>query len=212
MYENTNTADGQPKYVYQFSDNTYSTGTRGDLLFNMNFLMNEPPAHNALYYFEIPVNEGEYALGTVSGKSGGGYLMYLDIAAAAEAEAQDYNTSHSISNDAIFTQMEYLSSGYIINSCFNIAYVVPAGATKETFSIKVSRNGTIFAVEVINTTLNAFNLDVLLVDNNDDEDDDYPYTYTLKLNSGAVSSEYTGSALFTGPASGTAFAIRQIQP
>ena len=94
IYANTNTAEGQPKYVYQFSDNTYSTGTRGTLLFNMSFLSNEPPAHNALYYFEIPVNEGEYALGTVSGKSGGGYLMYLDIGASGstqeETEVDDF--------------------------------------------------------------------------------------------------------------------------
>jgi len=88
IYENTNTADGQPKYVYQFSDNSYSTGTRGNLLFNMNFIMNEPPAHNALYYFEIPANEGEYALGTVSGKTGGGYLMYLDIGASGEDQTE----------------------------------------------------------------------------------------------------------------------------
>ena len=208
IYSNSNTAEGQPKYVYQFSDNSYSTGTAGTLLFNLNFLMNEPPAHNALYYFEIPVNEGEYALGTVSGKSGGGYLMYLDIAASAEAEQQDYNTEHSISNDPIFTQMEYLSTGYVINSCFNIAYVIPAGATKETFAIKVSRNGTIFAVEVINTTGSAFDLDVLLVDNNDDPDDEYPYTYTLKLNTGSVSNEHKGSALFTGASGDTVFGIR----
>ncbi len=203
IYANTNTAEGQPKYVYQFSDNSYSTGTRGGLLFNLNFIMNEPTARNALYYFEIPVNEGEYALGTVSGKSGGGYLMYLDIAASAPAEQQDYDVENKITQDPIFTQMEYLSSGFVTNACFNIAYVVPAGATKETFWIKVSRSGTIFAVEVVNTTSAAFNIDILLVDNNDDPDDTYPYTYTLKYNSGSVSLEYYYSASFSGVASGT---------
>ncbi|WP_028509232.1 hypothetical protein [Ruminococcus sp. NK3A76] len=33
---------------------------------------------NTVYYFEIPVNAGEYALGSVSG-SNGAYLLYLDI-------------------------------------------------------------------------------------------------------------------------------------
>lgn len=37
---------------------------------------------NAAYYFEIPVNDGEYALGSVTGKNGA-YLMYLDIGANA---------------------------------------------------------------------------------------------------------------------------------
>ena len=37
----------------------------------------------AIYYFEIPVNAGEYALGSVSG-SDGAYLMYLDISANAQ--------------------------------------------------------------------------------------------------------------------------------
>ena len=35
-----------------------------------------------LFYFEIPVNEGEYALGSVNGRDGG-YLLYLDIGANA---------------------------------------------------------------------------------------------------------------------------------
>ncbi len=34
------------------------------------------------YYFEIPMNDGEYALGSVAGKNGA-YLMYLDIGANA---------------------------------------------------------------------------------------------------------------------------------
>ena len=37
---------------------------------------------NACYYFEIPVNDGEYCLGSVPG-SDGAYLMYLDIGANA---------------------------------------------------------------------------------------------------------------------------------
>lgn len=208
VYENTNTAEGQPKYVYQFSDSTYSTGTAGTLLFNLNFIKNEPPAHNALYYFEIPVNEGEYALGTVSGKSGGGYLMYLDIAASVPAEEQDYNTENRISNDPIFTQMECLSTGFVINTCFNVAYVIPEDATKDNFSIIISRSGTIFALEIVNTTGHSFDIDVLLVDNNDNPDDTYPYTYTLKYNSGSVSSPYDYSASFTGSSGGPALVVK----
>ena len=38
---------------------------------------------NYAYYFEIPINEGEYALGSVEGGNFGAYLMYLDIGASA---------------------------------------------------------------------------------------------------------------------------------
>ena len=37
---------------------------------------------NYIYYFEIPVNKGEYALGSCEGGCGG-YLIYLDISAAS---------------------------------------------------------------------------------------------------------------------------------
>lgn len=39
--------------------------------------------HNAAYYFEIPMNDGEYCLGSVPGHNGA-YLMYLDIGANAQ--------------------------------------------------------------------------------------------------------------------------------
>lgn len=208
-YDNTD-PDSQ-KYIYRYSDNSYSGSQSnvGDLVFDMRYLSEIPPVQNAIYYFEIPVNKGEYALHGVSGHDAGGYLMYLDIGASGgEEQPSDYNTDNMISSDAIFTQMEYTSSGYVINSCFNISYAVPAGATKESFYIKVSRSGTVFAVEVINTTVNIFDINVLLVDNDDDPDNDYPYTYTLKYNTGAVSSEYDHSGSFRGAASGTSFVLQ----
>ena len=40
-----------------------------------------------IYYFEIPVNPGEYALGSVSEeKERGAYLIYLDISASATVD------------------------------------------------------------------------------------------------------------------------------
>ena len=208
-YDGTNPES--KKYIYRYSDNSYSDSQSnvGDLVFDMRYLSETPPVQNAIYYFEIPVNKGEYALHGVSGHDAGGYLMYLDIGASAgEVQPSDYNTDNMILNDAIFTQMEYTSSGYVINSCFNISYAVPAGATKESFYIKVSRSGTIFAVEVVNTTVNAFDINILLVDNDDDPDNDYPYTYTMKYNTGEVSSEYDHSGSFRGAASGTSLVLQ----
>ena len=81
-----NTAAG-PKYVYKYSDNTYSEGTAGQLVFDVaSTLEADAPVNNALYYFEIPVNDGEYAMGMVPGKSAssytGAYMIYLDLSAS----------------------------------------------------------------------------------------------------------------------------------
>ena len=51
--------------------------------------------NNAVYYFEIPVGPGEYALGSVSG-SNGAYLMYLDISASGIVTLKDNVQSYSI--------------------------------------------------------------------------------------------------------------------
>lgn len=49
--------------------------------------------NKAVYYFEVPVNEGEYALGSVDGGTGA-YLMYLDI--GANAQRTDRTTINEI--------------------------------------------------------------------------------------------------------------------
>lgn len=103
--------DSQPQYVYTYRKSedasTYDTGVKdehgklikgdkGDLVFDTYWLTD--PNYDSfnifsVYYFEIPVNKGEYALGSTSGttdntsKGGwpsavnknGAYLMYLDI-------------------------------------------------------------------------------------------------------------------------------------
>ncbi len=52
------------------------------LAFNTAWIKQQTSVNtNSVYYFEIPVDPGEYALGSVSGGTGA-YLMYLDIGAA----------------------------------------------------------------------------------------------------------------------------------
>ncbi len=201
-YDSSNPAS--EKYLYSFNGNTPSGASANDQVFDVAGYLESIPQRNIVCYFEIPVNAGEYAIGGVTGKEAGAYLMYLDIGTSgAEEGPHDHNTDHMISNDPIFTQIEYVSSGYVINSCFNIAYVVPAGSTKETFAITVSRSGDVFSVIVVNTTANVFRLHVLLVDNDSNPDNVYPYSYTLKYNSGDVSTPYTSSGSYQGAASGT---------
>ena len=83
----TNSSSG-PKYVYKYSDNSYSEGTADSLVFDVAATLEaDAPLNNALYYFEVPVNEGEYAMGMVPGKSAsaytGAYMIYLDLSAGA---------------------------------------------------------------------------------------------------------------------------------
>ncbi len=49
---------------------------------NMNNLTNESSA----YYFEIPVIQGDYALGGAVGETNGAYLMYLDIGSSGDLQ------------------------------------------------------------------------------------------------------------------------------
>ena len=51
--------------------------------------------NDALYYFEIPMNDGEYCLGSVTGGVGG-YLIYLDIGASASKTQRTSIAEHFI--------------------------------------------------------------------------------------------------------------------
>ena len=121
IYKNTahDNDPSQPKYVYTYRDandnevDTYfDTGIRdashnmilgslGPLVFD-TYWLTDPVYSNfklkALYYFEIPVNNGEYALGSTTGTTktsrgwgtynkNGAYLLYLDIGASAKNTA-----------------------------------------------------------------------------------------------------------------------------
>jgi len=97
----TDEQHGNYSNVYKYSDGTYSVayriGRNGNIPLSytgnyptgytlkckLSWIENNSLTLNALYYFEIPVNEGEYALGSADGGTGS-YLMYLDIGANAQ--------------------------------------------------------------------------------------------------------------------------------
>lgn len=84
IYKNTDTSTNRSTpYVYLYDDGSYSSTNHGsDALFDLEWITNPSDFINyALYYYEIPVNKGEFALGSVSGKDGA-YLIYLDIGAS----------------------------------------------------------------------------------------------------------------------------------
>lgn len=109
IYEDPSDTSDVKSYVYKYSDGKYSlpfTHQNGEkvkldgqpypgnseqnskpsayskLAFATSRIKNHSLNENYAYYFEIPMHEGEYCLGSVPGYNGA-YLMYLDIAANA---------------------------------------------------------------------------------------------------------------------------------
>ncbi len=80
VYEDGTTSDANYDDATALSNNGYSS------IFEMSWIndyssrseLTRAWKNYALYYFEIPVNAGEYALGAVNGGQGA-YLMYLDL-------------------------------------------------------------------------------------------------------------------------------------
>ena len=107
--------DDDHPYVYKYSDNSYSDGQShgngtglGPMLFDCTWIelpSTASPSHslvnNSMYYFEVPVNKGEYALGSVPGGSGA-YLLYLDIGAGA-ANYKTVTVTETI--DSVYTNI-----------------------------------------------------------------------------------------------------------
>ena len=104
-------------FIYYYSDGTYSNGTgisgtnySSTPLFDLSWIsdptMPLSPStsgviENAVYYFEIPCNDGEYALGSVSGKDGA-YLMYLDISANSQVIDRTSVTEYIITTNSVY--------------------------------------------------------------------------------------------------------------
>ena len=126
IYKNTNTSLSN-KYVYKYSDNSYSSGTAGTQLFDLEY-MNNSPVDNALYYFELPVDSGEYALGAAnsSNSSYGGYLLYLDIGASGGEELEGTVTAHAVTTQ---TQVKFTYPSGIDFAATSAASDIDGGAT-----------------------------------------------------------------------------------
>ena len=86
--------DTSKKYVYTYTDGTSSETIPEDYeeVFDCDWIMHTKDycskngggwETNRAYYFEIPVNAGEYAIGSTEDETGA-YLVYLDLAANAQ--------------------------------------------------------------------------------------------------------------------------------
>lgn len=206
--ENTN-----KKYIYKFksyngkitytnangsySETTTKPANYGKLVFNTDWITSPnnfqktgqntlSQSNRRIFYFEIPCNPGEYALGSVSGKTGA-YLIYLDIGT---------NGSSRVSMEGNgLTQNKFLvdtrSPDFKFNlektnpedhSLLQIAVDAPTGANLESFSVKLFYDDKkkLYTLEIVNKTSVDINLTVFICDDNNDPFDDYPYWYEVK--------------------------------
>ncbi|MGI6279799.1 MAG: hypothetical protein ACOYJS_04480 [Acutalibacteraceae bacterium] len=183
--------DSKPNYsyVYKYEDDSYSEAYmihedqkiplsyEGDypagytLKFRLSWIENNDNLQDdALYYFEVPVNDGEYALGSAEGCIGS-YLLYLDIGANAQTVERT-----SISETITTTTEEYsFAKGVgVVENTLNIdgstsvtendaiAFILPAGSSG---TLLLTRSGNAVAASGINgirrfiangLTLNSF--------------------------------------------------------
>ena len=86
--------DSKADYIYLYDDNTYSSRDYSEaiyeLVFDVDWITNPEMNMHSVYYFEIPANAGEYALGSAS-TGDGAYLMYLDIGANGNSDGSEEN-------------------------------------------------------------------------------------------------------------------------
>ena len=132
------TDDPGDPYIYKYGDNTWSATKTSDysLLFATSRIKKQNSVtQNAVYYFEIPANEGEYALGSVSGGTGA-YLMYLDLSANKQKVIrtevietwQNEKVTSEVPNGVAIVEEQ----GDTIDEIKSATVVLPAGSTGKT--------------------------------------------------------------------------------
>jgi len=166
-----NTASS-PKYVYKYSDGTYSEGTPGAMVYDVaSTLESDAPVNNALYYFEVPVNEGEYAMGMVPGKASsytGAYMMYLDIGANAgegsdEVKLDDFGSVEYRSSPDVSTSSILLIT-YEQAGSQNLELTVAYDDTRKRYDIGYNNTLSHLYITQLSTEYEIWLNDSLLVD------------------------------------------------
>ncbi len=127
IYKNSSSDGDSDSYLYDPDD---SNTSKGDLLFNFENTVGTTSKlnSNCIYYFEVPVNPGDYIIGkSTSTDAYMGYLMYLDIGAnAGKSDTGDktvkatnidfvYEDSANANNLAKIDATGYVSSGVVFS-------------------------------------------------------------------------------------------------
>lgn len=195
IYENPN--DKSLPYIYKYksadkngywySNSSNSLPTGYNLIFNTDWI--ESPNLGGwdnsnymtkLYYYEIPVNDGEYALGSVEDKAGG-YLLYLDIG----ANAQEVDRTE-IRQKSTFTQYDFAFPKGIVIIQANTEIDATIGTDSLNASLsgvtKFDNSGSIGVVRTSDTVIDV-------TTNMEGVTSSYiPRTVTLNMNSAAMTA------------------------
>lgn len=111
IHEERDASGNLLRYVYNLTDDpdqklpncTYTMVYSKTAMSNLS-------EENALYYFEIPLNAGDYAIGLTTNDSQGAFLLYLDIGANGDQSIKDTTgteATHTI-NGLTFVNMNNL--------------------------------------------------------------------------------------------------------
>ena len=245
VYALNGDTSGASKYYYKYTDGTYGDGASvpaaGSSLpagytsvFNTEWIKNPgfKDKGTRIFYFEIPVNKGEFCLGSVKEKTGA-YLMYLDIGTNGGDAISGIISSDGNEVTNSF-KAEYRDAPDILGvdkfSVLLFAINAPAGTDVNSFSVQVRfiktpaeseySNG-LYEITIINKSDTDLQLDVFLCDDDRDITNDFLYAYRVVYtnvdNTGQIikttaGREYWKSmASFTIPRVGAASEI-QYQP
>ncbi len=222
------------KYVYLLSNNRYFDGetwydslpTGYTEVFDTMWIK-EPygisDTETKLYFYQIPCNPGEYALGSVPGRTGA-YLVYLDIAANGGdiMDAVVSSEGNDVSNNF---KVEFRDRPTVVDHCLlQFAIDAPAVTDPSTFSVHMNfdpndttepHTSGLYTLTVVNKSGGPLTLTVLLCDDDNNPSNEYLYAYKLVYTNAdqtdAVmkttldANYWRSAATFTIPASGAAF-------
>lgn len=221
-------------YIYRFSDGTY-TDEDGEYTGSTTLASGYTSAFKTswitapsgmtsggtkVYYFEIPCNEGEYCLGSVSGKTGA-YLIYLDIAAnggdtiasAISSEGNDVTNTFSVEFRDEPDKMDHSVLMFSIDAPANSQDKVSVKTSfDKTANASPHQNG-LYTIEIVNNSSEDLTLYVYLCDDDYNLMTQFQYAYQIKYTNASQTDEYVTTAVgnvfqmmagFTIPATGTA--------
>lgn len=177
-------------FIYKYADDTYSDGKSASdcasIAFDMVRMTNPSNfINNAVYYFEIPVNGGEFALSSVSGKTGA-YLFYLDIAAnGGMAEDKD-----RVTITERFTEEDYdvtlpkgiqltAGGGYDAQRPYETATIALAGAYNGSYDFVRNGNAVVYNSET-NTELTYIGGRITVSNSQGDPIEYFPHGFVVR--------------------------------
>ena len=148
---------GSGTYIYKYTDGTFSQGNSEpegyEVVFDTSWITTPTIVYNAVYYFEIPVNAGEYALGSAS-TGDGAYLMYLDIGANAAEKGTRTVISERITVNEKISSVPKVGAAFVadvngtlddikFNAAFTLqpSFVGTVGVSRTQSTVTISSGG-----------------------------------------------------------------------